>query len=176
MPFVFPIPQAEDADIITKTAIADFSDSILLEGELNVAMSPVASIYNVNAMRLVRKSENGEDQENSNDSDKEGDLPPHEFIEKELIEILTASMEEKRQEDEVFDALYGNLDPELLIKELKFFYSNTLKNVCFIGLTVLANLNRNGLVILAGNEEFVYKLTMLFVVKYNGVAMRRNFD
>ena len=44
-------------------------------------------------------------------------------------------------------------------------YFNILRKVCLIGLTVLASLSINCLVILAGKMLDVYKLTILLVAR-----------
>jgi hypothetical protein len=134
MPFIYPLPEDPKADLIVKTTIADFSKSIILDGELNVSVTPVTGFYNVNALRVAPKAgdgseltDNGEtdtELDPSNDTNSEKDFLPHQFIEKELVKTLTTSMEDKRQKDEEFDALYGHLQPELLIKELKFFVTD----------------------------------------------------
>ncbi len=127
MPFVFPVPAALGKDLQARTAIEDFTKSALLQGNLQLTISPVSGFLNPNNMR-VKKSKDKDDQDRDRDQDADPDdkkkLPPQAYIENKLTETLTKAFEAKREEDDEFDNLYGNLEPKMLIKELKFYVNS----------------------------------------------------
>jgi hypothetical protein len=117
-PFVFPLPVPAKANLIQKTAIEDFVKDTLLKGELSVTISSVSGFLNPNNLRIAPKSDEESQQEQS---DEEKAKDPQVFIETKLVEMITQTLQQKREQDDQFDALYGNLDPMMLVKELKFF-------------------------------------------------------
>jgi hypothetical protein len=124
-PFMYPIPILGSANIIQKTAIEEFTKNTLLKGKLTVEMRPVSGFLNPNNLRVVPKKEDEEDEDEEEEEEEEnGGGSPALYIEKTLTEALSAAMQKKREEDDIFDEVYGNLNPELLIKELKYYVNS----------------------------------------------------
>ncbi|HAZ12414.1 MAG TPA: hypothetical protein DCY86_06460 [Bdellovibrionales bacterium] len=132
-PFMFPIDESlmKKANLIQRNAVQEFTKSVLLQGKLTVTISPMSGLLNPNTMRVPSLVDGKEDdnfsQDNSaDDSDKEKKekTPPHAYIEKQIYDTLFAAFDTKRQEDEVFDARYGNTDIDLLVKELKYYVND----------------------------------------------------
>lgn len=120
-PFAFPIPSDPKANLTQKTAIKEFNDDTVLQGTLFVTIAPVSGFLNPNNMRITKAKK--EDETQSDDPDKKG-KSPQAYIEDKLLKTLTDSLKEKSEQDDEFDALYGNVDPNLLIKELKYYVSD----------------------------------------------------
>ena len=119
-PFAVPIPVSGDLNIIQKNAISDFEEDSLIQGTMSVAMSSVTGFLNPNNLRVIKT---GDDDDN-NTTPREGDpLKPHQFIEKTFIEMLESTVQEKIETDEDFALKYSNVDPRLLVKELKYYVS-----------------------------------------------------
>ncbi len=126
MPFVYPIPVPKNANVIQKNALSEFSKNTVLDGELTLIIQPVRGFLNPNNMRLkVKKDTKDQDQNQDQDQDQDQEkTPPNVYIEKKLIETLTQAITKKSEEDDEFNSQYGNINPELLIKELKYYVSN----------------------------------------------------
>jgi hypothetical protein len=142
-PFFYPIPTPKGADIIQRTAIEDFIKNVSISGELHVSINSITGFINPNNLRIKNKSksesankneqdnlkdEYGNREENFEDNDDDGEngsgKTVSEFTYGQLVRLLTNSLEQKKTEDEEFEALYGNLEPELLVKELRYYVSN----------------------------------------------------
>lgn len=122
-PFVYPIPVPKKASIITKDAIKDFESETFMEGGFRLGITKIKGFLNPNNMRIPPPKPNNNNQ-NQGQQQGQDETPPHLYMEKKLIEMMTNTFETQKEKDETFDALYGNLDPELLIKELKFYVNN----------------------------------------------------
>lgn len=131
-PFVLPIPVPKGANAIQKNAIGEFSKNTLLPGSVLLEVKRIAGFINPNALRLLKaESDQGSKPSdpqagNASDRDADGDQSgqkkaPQFYVEKTLTEALEEKMREKREEDEEFNNLYANVDPTMLVKELKFF-------------------------------------------------------
>ena len=127
-PFMFPIPLSKDSNIIQKSAVQEFAKNTILMGTLSVNIKSVSGFINPNNLRIKEKSKNPtkpkvkkeEDRDEDEDS-KDNAKTVSELTFKQIVEALTKSIEDKKSSDEEFDALYGNVDPEYLAKELKFY-------------------------------------------------------
>jgi hypothetical protein len=127
MPFVFPIPANLGKDLQAKTAIQEFSKSAILQGTLALTISPVSGFLNPNNMRVKKKKEGEEenkDEDSGDESDDKKKIAPQAYIENKLVETFTKAFNDKKEADDEFDDLYGNLEPKLLIKELKYFVNS----------------------------------------------------
>jgi type II secretory pathway component PulK len=129
MPFVFPIPIPKNSNVITRNALQEFSKNTVLEGELTVSVQPVKGFLNPNNMRIKIKKDKDKEKDTRADEDDDDDedtskTDPHLYIEKKLVETLTRAIQQKSEEDDDFNSLYANVNPELLIKELKFYVSD----------------------------------------------------
>ena len=126
-PFVYPIPLSSKASVIQKDAVKEFEEDTFMEGGFRLGITKIKGFLNPNNMRIPPpKKNNNSSGSNQGNSQQGGDdeTPPHLYMEKKLIELVTNTIEAKKEADEVFDQLYGSLDPELLVKELKFFVNN----------------------------------------------------
>jgi hypothetical protein len=126
MPFAVPIPAGIATNLIQKTALEEFTSNSLVQGNIIVTVTPVAGFLNPNNMRVTKvKGDDDRDPDygSFDDNDKKK-LPPQAYIEKKLIDTLQSAFDSKRESDDEFDALYGNLEPKMLIKELKYFVND----------------------------------------------------
>jgi hypothetical protein len=132
-PFAFPIPLPKGASIIQRSAAEEFEEETLLRGELMVTMTSVRGFLNPNGLRIPVKKKTTDEQEeeessfggdSSDEEKKKKGEPPHIIIENKFVEMLKKEFEKKKETDDEFDNLYGNLDPVLLVKELKYFVNN----------------------------------------------------
>lgn len=126
-PFMYPIQLPQEAGAIQRSALQDFESNIMFDGEMTVQIRQVSGFLNPNNMR-VNPRPPGQDQapidDFDNDPDDRRSQNPALFIEQQLVETLTRLIEDRRVDDQVFNARFGNLDPELLIKEIKFYISD----------------------------------------------------
>ena len=123
-PFVFPIPNiiSKKANLIQKNAIKDFSDNILLDGNVQVNIKAVSGFLNPNNLRIIKNIK--EEEEEDSEEKEEEKKPPYYYIEKELLSTLKRAIDIKKEEDDIFDTSHPNLNPELLIKEIKYYVSS----------------------------------------------------
>lgn len=140
-PIYFPIEGAllQNANILQKQAILEFSKSVILKGKLSVFITPVNGLINVNNLRVpkVDPKANPDDNQNTQDPNPPNSPDTNEqdknkkatdaFIEDELRKVLEARIQEKRESDEFFEMLYGNVNANLLVKELKFYVNTPSK-------------------------------------------------
>ena len=117
--FVYPIPVPKDASIIQKTAVNDFMKESLLVGGVAISISPVSGFLNPNNLRIPAIT----DQEKQTASGK----TPEAYIEEEMINSFRETFEREKEKNDDFAIAYGDIDPELLVKELKFFVND--KNI-----------------------------------------------
>jgi hypothetical protein len=131
-PFIYPIPVAEGLSIIQKNAIKDFEEGTAIKGELSVTMSKVNGFLNPNNLRII-PSANGsndddDDQRNGsdydNDQNKKEAKTPLQITEDKILQMLKDVFEQQRETSEFFNLNFSNLDPEILVKELKYYVNN----------------------------------------------------
>jgi len=120
-PFVYPIPIGDKANIIQKTAVQDFEKESLIKGEITVTMQSVSGFLNPNNLRIPPPKEEDQNDQDDDDDEDEKAKPAHRYIEDRLVETLEDAMKSKSEEDDTFDALYGNLNASLLVKEMKYW-------------------------------------------------------
>lgn len=145
-PFMYPVPSSKNANIIQRTALAEFEKNTLIRGEIAVTFTKISGFLNPNSLRLkknvaqsVDSSQSdvdaagesdqiaqGEGEEPKDDQDK-GEKTKEDasvIIEKKLVETLARLIKEKSDTDETFHAKLGNADADMLVKELKFFVND----------------------------------------------------
>lgn len=122
-PFVFPIPSTPKMGLIQRSAIEEFSKKTLLLGEVSVTITPVRGFLNPNNLRMIKKTGQETDQDRDPDDPDANDAAksPQQYYERKLIELLSRKIKEKSEEDDEFNNLYGNVDAQMLVKELKFY-------------------------------------------------------
>ena len=124
MPFIYPIPLSKDANLIQKGAIEEFHKDIHLPGSLTIFTSVVSGFLNINNLIIQKEKKEDKKEDYFQDDDDKKSQPMHVMIEKKMIEALTQIMDDKKENDEEFDLSYGNLEPEKLIRELKYYVNN----------------------------------------------------
>lgn len=123
-PFMYPIPALPGMGAIQRSALQDFEKSIIFNGELTVQVSAVSGFLNPNNMRITAPKEDERNKTFDPDDQDNKEKSPELYMEETLVTTLKQAFDLKREEDEDFDRKYGNLDPSLLIKELKFYVSD----------------------------------------------------
>ncbi len=138
-PLYFPVEKSllRNANILQRQAIEEFTKTVILKGKLNVSITPVNGLINVNNLRAPKSDPNaGANSENTNGPDNHNQESKDQdknkkttdaFIEDELRKLLEERIQERREKDEVFEMLYGNIDANLLVKELKFYVNSPSK-------------------------------------------------
>lgn len=143
-PFIYPIPTPKGAGIIQKTALEEFAKKTLMRGELSVTFTKISGFLNPNGLRLKPKATtpSGQDADQAAapvTDDEEPEVPPSGsgddgkkkaekadiIIEKKMVETLTRLIKDKSDNDEEFHSKYSNVDPEYLVKELKFYVNDS---------------------------------------------------
>ena len=121
-PFVYPIPLPKDSNLIQKNAVKEFEEKSLMVGSLTVEISTISGFLNVNNLRIKKASDATSN--NSNEPIDEETKKINAYIEDELVKNLKDTIEQKRENDEFFEAMYSELDATILINELKFYVND----------------------------------------------------
>jgi len=130
-PFIYPIPDMPKMDALAKSALNDFRENTLFQGQVTVTIKPVSGFLNPNNMRIAPPEPTAPKENTSNKNgdsqfsqDGDSEKSPELYMEETLITTLRQIMEDKRESDRDFDIKYGNLEPRMLIKELKYYISD----------------------------------------------------
>ena len=123
--FVYPWPIGPKANIIQKTAVQDFEKESLIRGKMTVEMQSVSGFLNPNNLRIPPPKEKNDNSSDEDENQDDQTKPAHKYIEDRLVETLEEAMKSKSEEDDTFDALYGNISPTLLVKEMKYWVNAT---------------------------------------------------
>lgn len=126
-PFAYPIPLDPGSNPIQRSALEEFEANVLFRGQVMVSIRQISGFLNPNNMRVERaqnQEENGFSEPPPDDEDGEQKKSPAQFMEQKLVETLERLIEDRREVDPIFDNRYGHLDPELLIKEIKYYISD----------------------------------------------------
>ncbi|WP_419168330.1 hypothetical protein [Halobacteriovorax sp.] len=125
-PFMIPIPTTGEMSALQKNAIAEFEDESFIQGTLSVSLKSITGFLNPNTLRVIKpinQNANSFSQSSSSQQGSGQSLKPHEFMEKTFIEMLEKTFREEIENSETFALHYSNLDPRLLVKELKYYVS-----------------------------------------------------
>lgn len=117
-PFMFPVPIAKGANVIQKNAIDEFTKNSLIRGSLMIEISQVSGFLNPNGLRIPKPTAN---EEKKTDDEKN---TPHAIVEKQFIDTLTQAWQQKKDNDEEFNAQYANLNITNLVRELKYYVNS----------------------------------------------------
>ncbi|GAB4418711.1 MAG: hypothetical protein OHK0056_28380 [Bacteriovoracaceae bacterium] len=129
-PFLYPIPKDPKMGLLQRSAIDEFSKKTLLQGEVSLMINPVKGFLNPNNLRIVKKKGSNEqdnntspdpDNNNEDDENSENAKNPQQYFEKKLVDLLSRKIKEKSEEDDEFNNTFANIDPQMLVKELKFY-------------------------------------------------------
>ncbi len=115
-PFIFPLPIPKTSSSIQKEALTKFVDESLIQGQISLSISPVSGFLNPNT--LIQPSI--EEQESQQAQGQDPEKAPYNLIEKKFTEMFVQELQNERETNENYDLLYGDADPELLTKELKY--------------------------------------------------------
>ena len=129
MDFAVPIELPGKLDALQKSALADFEKNNVMKGRMTVSLNSVSGFLNPNNLR-ISPSKNDKDKDEQEDLDrdqKDEKTSPEAYIEAKLIQTLEDALEKEKESNEDYDIIYGNVDANLLIKELKY-YVNDPKN------------------------------------------------
>lgn len=144
-PFVFPLPiEVDKLNLIQKNLVLEFSENTHMNGSVVVEVKSISNFLNPNNLSvpfIEKKSEendeddddrDNEDQDSEDsDDDKKEETNKSSKDQKEnlvnneqaFVELLSERIQAKIEEDANFASMYSDLDPVLLIKELKFYVS-----------------------------------------------------
>lgn len=132
-PFIYPIPIDPKMGMIQKNAINDFQKGTVIKGNLSIYINKVSGFLNPNNLRIVKETttDNEEDDNtsssNNNEEDEENSTEsktPSEITEEKILQMFESLFTDLREESDYFNLHYSNLDPEILVKELKYFVNN----------------------------------------------------
>ena len=92
-----------------------FTESILIKGTLIVTITPINAFLNPNNL-IVPPPE-----ENSTATSTTQATPLHEATKQEFIKMISQALENERETNQFYEALYKDLEPETLVEELMFY-------------------------------------------------------
>lgn len=135
-PLIYPPPVPEQADIIQKTAINEFTQSSLIEGNIAVSIRPISGFINPNNLRFptlppiklsgdqVEPTEQQQEEQNKKEEEAKN---LQKSIEKELVKMIEDGIKQKIEADPANQTIYGEIDAKMRVKELKFFVNEADK-------------------------------------------------
>ncbi len=138
VPFIYPIPTTSKMKTSVKASIEKFMKESLLLGEINTEIRNTSNLININLLRIakpkVETKSPSSAQTNAQNQTTHGssNLSSEQIIlnlEKTLTDLFKGSFESRIENDEVFAAKYSNIQPELLIKEIKFYINDADKEL-----------------------------------------------
>ena len=140
IPFVYPLPISEDVKLEMKSSIEKFMKDSLLVGEIMTEIQNSSHLININLLRMSKpkaKFTRKKDSDSRQDSYQEEDYDDRENdsskiilnLEKRLLELFRQKFDRRLEEDDEFFRKYSDVDPEMLIKEIKFYISDVNKNL-----------------------------------------------
>ncbi len=136
IPFVYPIPQMPNIGAQVKAAIDEFQKESLLEGEMKISVQNISNKLNLNMIRLsslknqtggsLAGAQGGGDGGDSGGAEGGGssEQDANFSMEQQLVNHLVLRLREKGEEDENFRDRFGNIDPQQLVANLKFYISD----------------------------------------------------
>lgn len=117
-PFIFPIPIPGNSSAIQKEALTKFVDDSLIQGQISLSIQAVSGFLNPNT--LIQPTVDPDSQSGQSAQQPDPEKAPHNIIEKKFTEMFEKELQDERETNENFDLIYGEADPELLVKELKY--------------------------------------------------------
>lgn len=126
-PFIYPIPAPPKASAMQKSALEDFNDETLIQGQFRLQIIPVRGFLNPNSLRLPTVDPNEVNQGNlngQNPGDQQTTKKPHEYTAEKILQLIQDQIQTFKEDDDPFIDEYPNLDPKLMVAELKVFVNN----------------------------------------------------
>ena len=145
-PFIYPLPvNLKKLNLIQRTLVEEFTKNTHMIGNVVVEVKSISNFLNPNNLSVPFVDEKKDDGPNSdidNSRDEENNQQNEEEEKKDklnqsskdqkenlinneqaFIELISERIQQKVEEDESFASNYSDLDPTLLVKELKFYVS-----------------------------------------------------
>ncbi len=126
-PFMFPIPVPPKASALQKSALEDFSEETLIQGQFRLEITPVRGFLNPNNLRMPTVDQNQENEpvETQDDPNEQTRTKkPHEYTEEKILELIVNQIRTFNEEDDPFIDEFPNIDPKLMVAELKVYVNN----------------------------------------------------
>ena len=106
--------------LVQKSAKDSFEKNNFIRGGINVSIQPIKGFLNPNRLvtSLKEKRPPPKPQKNSPEEPKK---PPSLIVEEEMIKAIENLLDRKKESEPEFFKQYGDLEPELLVKELAWY-------------------------------------------------------
>ena len=132
IPFIYPIPTGNKIKLTAKMAIEKFMKNSFLEGQVSTEIKNISHLINLNLLRLGRPNIIKDKKEDDEAEEDEHLLLPNPNkivlnLEQQLVDLFRQKFDRKLEEDDEFSKKYGSIDPEMLIKEIKFYVNDVDK-------------------------------------------------
>ncbi len=109
--FSYPIPVSLGKNLIQKETLKKFEKETLLRGEMVVTIQSINNPLNLN---LLRNPPPDNPDAGINDEDESP-------FEKLILSTIEKRLEEEREEDELYDDKYGDIEARTLVGEISYF-------------------------------------------------------
>ena len=130
VPFIYPIPLMPKTKLEIKQTVEKFMKDSLLVGGISTEIQNVSHLINLNLLRMakpkIKKNDPNKKEQNNEDQDQT-ELNSTQIIlnlEKRLVELFRQKFDKRLEDDEEFERKYSNVEPELLIKEIKYYIND----------------------------------------------------
>ncbi|MCY4643603.1 MAG: type II secretion system protein GspK [Bacteriovoracales bacterium] len=136
VPFIYPFPIGNETKLEMRASIEKFMENSLLEGEILTEIQNVSHLININLLRMAKpkiKSFPRQTSNSNSDSDESSGqkISSDKIIlnlERRLVDLFRQKFDQRLQEDDDFFRKYSDIEPEMLIKEIKFYVSDVDKD------------------------------------------------
>lgn len=126
-PFVYPIPQGANMNLVQKEAIRKFHEENFLDGSFTLTINNISNKINLNLMRISLLEE-----ARKKATRKEGEEPPEPPTEEELrftpetqlFLTLQQSIDLESRDNDFFESQYFGMDIQPLVNQVKFYLSD----------------------------------------------------
>jgi hypothetical protein len=125
-PFIYPLALPKGSSKTQQTALKEFEDNTLIAGQFRVSLTAVKGFLNPNNLRISPPKDGETAPLNNPDqsSDSNATKTPQEYIEQQIEQLIINTIEEMKDDDDPFIRDNPNLNPKMLVKELKFYVNN----------------------------------------------------
>ncbi|MCO4755043.1 MAG: general secretion pathway protein GspK [Bacteriovoracaceae bacterium] len=118
-PFVYPVPISDKMNQIQKDSLADFMESAILEGNLQLTIENISNRINLNLLRISKMNQVSE-QTSEEEEESDASYSPS----NQLLKSLQLAMEAKTLTDEDFTNRYYGTDLEKLVNIMVAYVSD----------------------------------------------------
>ena len=123
LPFIYPIPFSDDLSVGQKNIIRDFQEDSLLQGEFQVSVQNLGNKLNLNLLRLSYLNDNDRD-DNDRDDDRDDQDQDELSFKDQFVELLRRAIDQKKEDDRIFNEKYQRIEPEFLIALIEIYVSD----------------------------------------------------